>query len=230
MTHLLLSLSASAVVLLQGIQIPQPTGYVNDFANVLSPSAEASMMRIIDDVRRKSGGEIVVVTLPDLQGRDVADVAREIGRQWRVGRNAEVGDRARNAGAVILIAPRETNSSGRGAARIETGLGTEGFITDATSGAILDEAVPFFQRQDYGAGVELITLRVAERFGGEFGFAIDTSFVAPTYQRGPAPARPRIPPQLIVIAIFLIFSMFGRGGRRGRRGPRGCMPLIIPMG
>jgi uncharacterized protein len=60
-----------ALVLLQaGPQIPPPRGLVNDFANVLSPAAVARMERLAQDVRDKSKGEIAVVTLPDLAGRD----------------------------------------------------------------------------------------------------------------------------------------------------------------
>ena len=49
------------------VQIPRPTGYVNDFANVIPANDEAAITAVIDEVRTKSGGgEIVVVTLPSL--------------------------------------------------------------------------------------------------------------------------------------------------------------------
>src|SRR5262245_2232313 len=89
------------------IQVPTPVGFVNDFANVISPQTSARLDRIVQNVREKSGGEIVVVTLPDLNGRDPADVAREIGRQWRVGAAGGPGERARNAGVIILLVPKE---------------------------------------------------------------------------------------------------------------------------
>ena len=61
----------------QGLQLPAPVGYVNDFANVISADKAATIARIIDDVRAKSGGEIVVVTLPDLGGRPIEEVESE---------------------------------------------------------------------------------------------------------------------------------------------------------
>src|SRR6185295_2196236 len=97
---------------------------------------------IIADVKAKSGGEIVVVTWPDLKGRDASEVARTIGREWKVGAKGGPGDRARNAGTIILVVPRHTSSDGHGHVRIEVGSGAEGFITDATAGAIQDEAIP----------------------------------------------------------------------------------------
>src|ERR1043166_2640920 len=82
------------------IQLPTPVGYVNDFAHVIPADAAARIERIIQDVRTKSGGEIVVVTLPDLNGRDPADVALQIGRQWKVGKAGGPGDRAKNTGVI----------------------------------------------------------------------------------------------------------------------------------
>src|ERR1043166_8330238 len=140
--------AVAVAILLQGIQLPSPQGYVNDFAHVIQPANVQRISAIVDDVRAKSGGEIVVVTLPDLGTRDVADVAREIGRQWKVGAAGKPGDRARNTGVIILVVPKESSKEGRGHLRIETGRGAEGFITDATSGAIQDEALPLFRAGD----------------------------------------------------------------------------------
>ena len=162
-----------ALLLLQGgPQIPAPRGMVNDFANVLPAASVARMERVAQDVRAKSSGEIAVVTLPDLQGRDPAEVALRIGREWKVGNMAAIGDRSRNAGVVILLVPKETSSDGRGYCRVETGQGAEGFITDATSAAICREATPAFQQRDYATGIEIVTLLVAQRYATEFGFAL----------------------------------------------------------
>jgi uncharacterized protein len=218
-----------ALVLLQGgPQIPPPRGLVNDFANVLSPSAVARMERLAQDVRDKSKGEIAVVTLPDLAGRDPSEIALRIGREWKVGHLAGIGDRTRNAGAVILVVPKETSSDRRGQCRVETGQGTEGFITDATAAQICREAIPAFRQRDYSAGTEYVTQRVAERFAQEFGFALDSSLQAPVV-RTRQPARRRsggISPVFLLILLFVVLSLLG--GRRGRGG--GCLPIFLPMG
>ena len=62
---------AARVAPAQQLQIPQPIGYVNDFAHIIPDANQATMQAIIADVRAKSGGEIVVVTLPDLGGRPI---------------------------------------------------------------------------------------------------------------------------------------------------------------
>jgi uncharacterized protein len=209
---------------------------VNDFAHVLDAASVERMTRIAEDVRAKSGGEIAIVTLPDLGGRDVADVALRIGREWKVGKVGAPGDPTRNAGAVILLVPKETASDNRGRCFVLTGQGTEGFITDATAGEICREATPAFMGRDYATGLELVTLRTAERFASEFNFSLDTTLVPQMPVRRPASSSRGggIPPFVIFIIFFVVLSMLSRASRRGRRGGRsGCgggLPLIIPMG
>ena len=209
------------------LQIPRPTGYVNDFAGVISADAKAGMESIIADVRAKSGGEIVVVTLADLRGRAASDVARDIGRQWRVGALGGVGDRARNTGVIILLVPKETNSSGRGEAFIAPGTGSEGFITDATSGQIIDATLPLLRRAEYGEALGLMTSSVALRFSNEFQFQLDTALKSmPQVRVRRSRDMPPINPVVVIIIIIVIANLLG--GRRRRR--RGCIPIFIPMG
>ncbi len=220
----------AALALLQGggPAIPAPRGLVNDFAGVISPEASARLERIAQEVRDKTHGEMAIVTMADLGGRDPSDIALRIGREWKVGALAAIGDRTRNAGVVILVVPKETSSDGKGYCRVETGQGSEGFITDATAGDICREATPAFRQRDYSSGLELVTQRVAERFAQEFNVALDTSVVAPL-----PPVRPSSAPSssgggfnpfFLLIVLFFVLSLFGRG-----RGC-GCLPLFFPWG
>ena len=233
----LLALVASLFVA-QDVQLPSPprgfsqtqADMVVDEAHVLSADAVARINRVIFDVKAKSGGEIVVVTLPDLAGRDVGDVALRIGREWKVGAAAAIGERSRNAGVVILVVPKETSADGRGYISIQTGQGTEGFITDATAGDIRREAIPYFQQRDYSTALELITVRVAQRFEREFGFALDTALVPePVESLGGRGGG--IPPQLLLVAfvvLLFIFSAMANASRRGGRGGRGgCLQALL---
>jgi uncharacterized protein len=211
----------------QGPAIPPPGGLVNDFANVLPPADEARMERLIEAVRTASRGEIAVVTLADLEGRDVGDVALRIGREWGVGAKAPVGDRARNAGVVVLLVPRETSGDGRGWISVQVGQGAEGFITDGQSGDIRREASPMLSRGEYGPALTLITARLAERYAAEFGFSLDSTIVP---SRAPATTRPGgIPPFVFLILFFIIISVISSATRRGRRRG-GIDPADILLG
>ena len=229
------------VLTLQAIQPPAPRGFVNDFANVLSSESEAAMTRVIEDVRAKSGGDIAVVTIADIGQREASDWGLAIGREWGVGGRGDPGDRARNTGAVVLLVPKETNSSGRGECRVEVAQGAEGFITDAMAATFCREATPLFARGDYSTGLTLVTQRVAERFATEFGFDVDAS-LSPNLRQLPlpqdVPAGRSVgfsPGTIFFLFLMVMFIMRGLGGR-GRRGRRsgcggpGCMPIFIPMG
>ncbi len=230
------SVATSARAFAQQSVIPAPVGLVNDFAHVLDSGAIERMTRIAEDVRTKSRGEMTIVTLPDLGGRDVADVALDIGRTWKVGKIGNPGDATRNAGAVILLVPKETNSEGRGRCFVLTGQGTEGFITDATAGEICREATPSFANKDYSSGLELVTLRTAQRFATEFNFTLDTAFVAPL---APLPESSQrsgggIPPRLYFFAFVIILMIVQRIARRGGRsgcggggGGGGVLPWVL---
>ena len=221
------------------VQIPAPTGYVNDFANVIAPQSRSLIERIVEDVRAKSKGEIVLVTLPSIGDRDVSDIGLRIGREWKVGKLGNPGDQTRNTGAVILLIPKETSADGRGRCWVTTGSGTEGFITDGESGDMCREATPYFQRQDYSTGMELVAFRVAQHYAREFNFELDTASAPlvsePVYGPMQGSRGGGISPQtmfiIFVIVMFLLSSM-GGGRRRRSRGCGGCMPLpiIIPGG
>ena len=193
------------------IQLPKPVGYVNDFANALTPDQETQLEQIVNEVRLKSGGEIVVVTLPSLQGH-----TRQIGREWGVGKKGNPGDAARNTGLVVLLVPSEHEL------KIETGFGTTTFITAAEAGRIADQfMVPHFREGDYGTGLIQGVRAIAQRYADNFHFQI-TGAVPLEQPAQPPPHAVRslhvndIFTILIIIAVLL--SLFGRGGRGGRGG------------
>ncbi len=221
------------------LAIPEPRGLVNDFAGVIPGDRAARIEALAQAVRDRSGGEIAVVTLPDIGDRDPGDVALQIGRQWKVGKAAQIGDGTRNAGTVILVVPRQTSSTGRGRVSIETGQGTEAFITDAEAGDIRREATPLLAQGDYAGGIELMTQRVAEHYAREFGFSLDSLGVElpaatgpPTYERVPrrSGGGGGINPVLLLVIFFVVVSLLSRLGGGGRRGCGGCIPIFIPFG
>ena len=205
---------------------PRPVGFVSDFASVVPAADAARMTRLIQTVQAGSRGEIAVVTLRDIQGRDVGDVALQLGRAWGVGARADIGDAARNAGVVVLLVPRETSSDGSGHISIQVGQGAEGFIPDAVAGDIRREATPLLAQGNYGGGLSLITARLAERYAAEFDFALDSTLVPPRRRQ-----EQGIPPIAFLVALLILVSlMSGGGGGRGRRRRRGLAVLLSPVG
>lgn len=192
-----------AVLLALQFQLPAPVGYVNDFARIVDPAVRQQMEDIVAEVRLKSGGEIVIVTLPDLGGRAAIDVARDIARQWKVGAQGGPGDRARNAGVVLLLKPGQRPGDGKAELAIATGSGAEGFITDAFAGRVRDavgeSAVP---AGSYGAGLLTGVWLIARAYAGEFGFELTG-----TPPPGVAGEGASIPPGALMLAAF-VFLFF----------------------
>ena len=223
-----------SLVLLAQLQIPAPIGYVNDFAQVIDGASQQRMLAVIEEVRQKSGGEIVVVTLPDLGGRPAWEVARDLGRQWRVGAQGGPGDRARNAGLIVLLKPGQRPGDGRAELAIAPGQGAEGFITDAFSGrvrdAIGDAAV---EGGSYASGLVAGVWMVAQAYAREFGFQLTGNPPA-----GVPRGRVSFPPGVVVAALvfflFVLPTLVRRAGAAGgfrrpyyRGGTRGLEWLIL---
>ena len=232
-------LAGASPTLAQRVELPQPVGYVNDFADVIPANVEASIRNVVDEVRAKSGGEIVVVTLPTLPGgRSRDEVALEIGRQWRIGPGGVAGDERRNTGAVVLVVPRETSEDGRGHVKIELGDRTSTFVTATEAGRIRDQLmIPAFRQRDYGGGILLGTVALAEMYADAMDFELTGDYPRQELQPGPTGER-RGPSTLTIIALVLLFLWISRrfrggggggGGFRGgrRRGFRG--PVILPI-
>lgn len=210
--------------------LPQPVGYVNDFANVLAPEAAARIRTLAEQVHATTRGDMVVVTMADLAGRPVEEVSLRLGREWKIGADAAVGDQARNAGVVILLVPKETSTDGRGHCRIETGQGAEGFITDATSGSICRAATPLFQARQYSAALVQISEEVAARYAQSFGVTLDGAPLSQSQSQSQSRQRDSVPPTRIPWALifFVLFILISSMSRRGRRsGCVGCIPIPI---
>jgi uncharacterized protein len=205
------------------IAVPQPRGYVNDFAGVLDQASVAHMEAVLAEVRDKTRGEIAVVTLQDIGERSAADVALQIGRQWGVGAKGEAGDPAKNLGVVVLLLPLKNHRPGTGQVFISTGRGAEGFLPDARVGRIRDAMTPFLAREEYGAGLARGVDLVAQAFAQQFGV---------TLSGAPPPAdaeSERLPipiSWIVVLVIVLLIATRGRilllplwfGGFGGGRG------------
>jgi uncharacterized protein len=205
------------------LELPAPRGMVNDFAQVIPPEQVARIEALTRAVRAASRGEIAVVTLADIGTRAPGDVALQIGREWKVGADAAIGDKARNAGVVLLLVPKETSSDGKGHVFISTGQGAEGFLTDAQTGDIRREAIPLLQKKDYGTAIELMTQRIAERYAAEFGFSVDSiSRIPPQRQMvTEEDGGGRIPP----VAMLILFVVIVLIASRGRNG--GCLWFLL---
>ncbi|MFN4240895.1 MAG: TPM domain-containing protein [Erythrobacter cryptus] len=124
-------------------QFPPLTGRVVDAADLLPPEVEARLAAKLEALEAQSQRQLVVATVPDLNGYDIADYGYQLGRFWGL------GDKERNDGALLLVAPNERK------VRIEVGYGLEGYLTDALSALIIQNTIlPAFRNGDFAGGIE----------------------------------------------------------------------------
>lgn len=124
-------------------QFPPLTGRVVDAADLLPPEVEARLAAKLEALEAQSQRQLVVATVPDLNGYDIADYGYQLGRHWGL------GDQTRNDGALLLVAPNERK------VRIEVGYGLEGYLTDALSALIIQNTIlPAFRNGDFAGGIE----------------------------------------------------------------------------
>lgn len=122
--------------------LPALSGRVVDNANLLSPTARASLTEKLASLEDKTGDQIVVATLPTLSGYDIETFANSLFRRWAL------GQKQMNNGVLLLIAPSERQ------VRIEVGYGLEGVLTDALSSTIINAIIlPNFRQDNFEKGI-----------------------------------------------------------------------------
>jgi len=139
---LFLTLSITLKVEAQDLNIPDPLGYVNDFANILSKNAVNQLETQLSQFEKRTSHEIAVVTIESLQETTIEDFAEQLFQKWGIGKKNY------DNGILLLIAPNERKL------RIEVGYGLEGIMPDLKAKKIINNIiVPEFKNDNYDQGV-----------------------------------------------------------------------------
>ena len=121
---------------------PTPTGYVNDFANIISDSVEIELENKLQAFEASSSHEIALTTLSSLEGDVIENTAVELFQQWGIGKKNQ------DNGVLLLIAPTERKL------KIEVGYGLESILTDRRAGTIIRDIItPEFKKDNYEVGI-----------------------------------------------------------------------------
>ncbi len=183
---------------------PELTGRVVDLADILPPETEAALSRRLAVWEERSSDQIVIVTVPDLQGLEIEDYGYRLGRAWGIGVAEGEAGRALDNGALLIVAPNERE------VRIEVGYGLEPELTDAVTSTILRRAVlPRFREGDYAGGVTAGTEAIIAVLSGEGGEWQDRRERAG--ERPMADGEGGIPwPLLVFVVLFVLPPLLGR--------------------
>lgn len=201
---------------------PKFTGFVVDAADVLPPDVEAELTAKLDSLQRDTNRQLIVATVPDTGGYELADYGYRLGRAWGVGLN-DVDN-----GAILFVAPG--NPAGQRGPRLEVGTGLEPILTDAFSFQVVNGLMTPMLREG----------RVPE------AMVAGTDAVIEQLRASPEEAQARLDAAvrefdrtnrrsasggsggggflliwLFILGFFVLRGLFGGRGRRRGKGPWG---------
>ena len=123
-------------------ELPALTGRVVDNAGIIDAGTRAALTQKLADFEAKGSDQIVVATIPSLDGEEIEPYANRLFRFWKLGQAKE------NNGVLLLVAPNDHKM------RIEVGYGLEGTLTDLHTKLIIEnDMVPAFRAGDFSGGI-----------------------------------------------------------------------------
>ena len=123
--------------------VPQPQGWVTDYAEVLLDAEAAGIASMLAAFERETSCEFAILTVADLRGETIDRFSLRVARSWGLGK----GDASNGLLIVVAVEDRK--------ARIEVGDGLVEFIPDGLAREVMKrEMVPAFRGGRYADGIE----------------------------------------------------------------------------
>lgn len=147
--------------------VPSFKGYVNDYANVISPEVKSQVTKNVQKLKERTKAEIAVLTVDSVKPYEIQEYAQMVFEKWKI------GDKKLNNGALIVVAVKDRKLW------IATGYGIEGVLPDSKVGRIRDEnIVPFFKKGDFSGGILNGVNSIAASIDKEFAKEYETKKVS----------------------------------------------------
>jgi uncharacterized protein len=197
--------------------LPEPTGFVNDFAGVIDPATKSRMETILTNLRDRAQIEFAVVTVRTTGGQDIFDYSLAVARGWGIG----PGNDEKN-GLLLLVAIDDRKWF------IQVSRHLEGDLPDGLVGEIGRRMRAPFREGRYSQGLMDAVQTFVATLAEKRGFSIEGIDQRYTYR--PAEQRqPRGRAQsglgacgiIIIIIIILVILSSGRGSGSG------CLNLLL---
>jgi len=171
--------------------LPNYSGYVNDYAGVLSYENRQALTALIGELERKTTAQIAVVTVDTIAPYDIEGYAVKLFEKWGI------GQKGKDNGILLLVAIRERK------VRIEVGYGLEGALPDAIAKVIIEDyIVPSFKEGNYNSGIVRGTVGIAKLVAEEYDVTLS--------EFGTLPTNVPVPRKRSAAAVFfrILFNLF----------------------
>ncbi|MGN1274496.1 MAG: TPM domain-containing protein [Thermoguttaceae bacterium] len=171
-------------------QVPTLTGRVVDAGGVFTPEDAQRIEQTILKFEEATGGQMVVATLPTLDGIPIEEAGIKLGDTWKI------GHAGKDDGAILLFVVPERKM------RLEIGRGWEGPVNDARAGDVIRALVPFFRAEKYADGAIYAVEKVQEFVTGKPVDAKDSQMTPEA--RKLAPSEASVWEIILGILVFLV--------------------------
>src|SRR5258705_13619547 len=73
------------------IQLPSPSGHVNDFAGVIDAQTKSRLESLLQNLKERSKVDFYVATVDTTGGQDIFDFSQQLAREWNIGAKTSRG-------------------------------------------------------------------------------------------------------------------------------------------
>lgn len=192
--------------------LPNPTGYVNDYAKVIDRATRDRLETTLGNLDRQHQIQFSVVTVDTTGGQDIFDYSLAVARGWGL------GSKDTQKPSLLLLAAIKDRKY-----YTQVSRHLEGDIPDGLAGQIQRERlVPAFRAGEYGRGLEETVNAYITTLAEKNGFSTDTIFsggVPRARVRSTSGAKGLFGSCGIIFVVIAIIVVFLIARRRG--GPRG---------
>lgn len=187
-------------------KLPAPTGYVNDYADIVDEPTISQLEALLKELDQKTTAQVFIVTVPSLGDYDANSFGVGVFENWKP------GVKGKDNGAIFLIAPNDRKMF------INTGYGLEEILPDARCAAIIGVVRPYFRAGKMSQGVAAGTLAIAAEIA-----AANHVQLTGNPERAPESRRNRSRSSsasffITLLIIIIVLNILTRSSRRSRWG------------
>src|SRR6266446_7493904 len=206
--------------------LPQPTGYVNDYAGVVDTATKERLETTLGNLDRQHQIQFSVVTVDTTGGQEIFDYSLAVARGWGIGAKD-----AQKPSLLLLVAIKDRKYY------TQVSRHLEGELPDGLVGQIQrEQLVAAFKAAQYGKGLSDTVNAYISILATKRGFSTDKIFapgetVTPRSSRGNNLSwlSPLIVFSTIAIIVIVMLLIRGKGGRGGRGGGGWLALLLLNM-